>query len=54
MLAFLDPLREFSFIGVVCRLILAMACSGLIGYGRFLRGCAAGLRAYGYPGFSNQ
>ncbi len=46
MLHFLDPLREFTFAGVLCRLILAMACAGLIGYGRTLRGCAAGLRTY--------
>lgn len=46
MLPFLDPLREFSFAGVLCRLLLAIACAGLIGYGRTLRGCAAGLRTY--------
>ena len=46
MLPFLDPLREFSFASLVFRLALAMACAGLIGYGRTLRGCAAGLRTY--------
>ncbi len=46
MLPFLDPLREFTFPGILCRLLLAMACAGLIGYGRTLRGCAAGLRTY--------
>ena len=46
MLPFLDPLREFSFAGLVFRLLLAVACAGLIGYGRSVRGCAAGLRTY--------
>ena len=46
MLPILDPLREFTLTGVICRLALAMACAGLIGYGRTLRGCAAGLRTY--------
>lgn len=46
MLAIFDPLREFTFAGIFCRLILAMCCAGLIGYGRTLRGCAAGLRTY--------
>ena len=46
MLSILDPLRDFSLAGILCRLILAMACAGLIGYGRTLRGCAAGLRTY--------
>ena len=46
MLSSLDPLRQFSFPIILLRLLLALACSGLIGYGRSLRGCAAGLRTY--------
>lgn len=46
MLHFLDPLRQFTFPGVVCRMLLALACAGLIGYGRSLRGCNAGMRTY--------
>lgn len=46
MLSIFDPLREFSFISVLGRLLLAFACAGVIGYGRSIRGCAAGLRTY--------
>ena len=46
MLPLFDPLRQFTFWGVLCRLILALACAGLVGYGRTKRGCAAGLRTY--------
>lgn len=46
MLSFFDPLREFSFISVLVRLLLAFACAGMIGYGRSIRGCAVGLRTY--------
>ena len=46
MLSFFDPLREFSFGALVLRLLLALVCGGVIGYGRSKRGCAAGLRTY--------
>ena len=46
MLTFFDPLREFSFLSILFRLLLALGAAGLIGYGRTLRGCAAGLRTY--------
>ena len=46
MLPALDPLREFTFAGVVVRLLLAMTCGGVIGYGRSKKNCAAGLRTY--------
>lgn len=46
MLQIFDPLREFTFLSVLFRLLLALAAAGLIGYGRTLRGCAAGLRTY--------
>lgn len=46
MLSFFDPLREFSFGGVIFRLLLAMLCGGVLGYGRSKKNCAAGLRTY--------
>ena len=46
MLSFFDPLRDFSFGSVVFRLILALLCGGVIGYGRSKKHCAAGLRTY--------
>ena len=46
MLPIFDPLRQFTFFSVVLRLLLALAAAGLIGYGRTLRGCAAGIRTY--------
>ena len=46
MLPFLDPLRGFSFFGVLFRLVLALCCGGVIGYGRSKKDCAAGLRTY--------
>ena len=46
MLSILDPLRTFSFAGLLCRLLLALLCGGIIGYGRSRMDCAAGLRTY--------
>ncbi len=46
MLPILDPLRQFDLLSVFCRLILALFCAGLVGYGRTKRGCVAGLRTY--------
>ena len=34
MLHFLDPLREFSFLSAMLRLLLALLCGTFIGYGR--------------------
>ena len=42
----LDYLQEFNFLSVTLRLLLAMACGGVIGYGRSYRRKAAGLRTY--------
>ena len=42
----LDYLQEFNFLSVALRLLLAMACGGVIGYGRSYRRKAAGLRTY--------
>ncbi|MBO7422339.1 MAG: MgtC/SapB family protein [Oscillospiraceae bacterium] len=46
MLPILDPFRTFSFPGMIFRLLLALLCGGVIGYGRSKNGCAAGLRTY--------
>ncbi len=46
MLQIFDPLREFTFLSVLFRLLLALGAAGLIGYGRTLRGFAAGIRTY--------
>ncbi len=46
MLQIFDPLREFTFLSVLFRLLLALGASGLIGDGRTLRGGAAGIRTY--------
>lgn len=46
MLALFDPLREFSFLSVCLRLLLAMACGGVIGFGRSRKNRVAGLRTY--------
>ncbi len=42
----LQSLREFSFMSVLFRLLLATASSGLIGYGRTKRSKTAGFRTY--------
>lgn len=39
-------LEEFNFVSVAVRLLLAMACGGVIGYGRSYRRKAAGFRTY--------
>ena len=41
-----EALREFSFVTVCLRLVLATLCGGLIGYGRTKKNRAAGLRTY--------
>lgn len=46
MLAAMEYLRAFSFGTVVLRLVLAMLCGGVIGYGRSQKARAAGLRTY--------
>ena len=46
MLSFFDPLRDFRFGSVVLRLVLALLCGGVIGYGRTRKNGAAGLRTY--------
>ncbi len=46
MLSLFDPLRGFTFGGVLFRLLLAMFCSGLLGSGRSRKNSAAGLRTY--------
>ena len=33
MIHALDPLRELTFWSMLCRLLLAMLCGGVIGYG---------------------
>ena len=46
MLRFLDPLREFTFLSALLRLLLAMVCSGVVGYGRSRQARSAGFRTY--------
>ena len=46
MLAFLDPLREFTFVSAVLRMLLAMLCGGVVGYGRSQMARPAGFRTY--------
>ncbi len=46
MLHVFDPLRQFSFGGLFLRLLLALICGGVLGYGRSKKDCAAGLRTY--------
>ena len=43
---FLEYLRQFNFISVLFRLLLATFCGGVIGYGRAKRRRAAGFRTY--------
>ena len=42
----MDKLYEFTFPVVLLRLVLAMVCGGIIGYGRSRRRKAAGFRTY--------
>ena len=46
MLHFLDPLREFSFLSAMLRLLLALLCGTFIGYGRSSMQRTAGMRTY--------
>ena len=46
MLPFFDPLRQFSFWSVVFRLLLAILCGGIVGYGRSARNSAASFHTY--------
>lgn len=46
MLAIFDPLRGFSFLSLCLRLLLALACGGVVGYGRSKKNQVAGLRTY--------
>lgn len=39
-------LRQFSFFSAAMRLVLAMLCGGVVGYGRSKKNRAAGLRTY--------
>ena len=46
MLSVFDPLRELTMASLLFRLLLALACGSVIGYGRSQKNCAAGLRTY--------
>ena len=46
MIAFFDPVRQFTFAMVALRLLLAMSCGCVIGYGRAKRNIEAGMRTY--------
>lgn len=46
MLTILNPLREFTFLSICLRLLLATLAGGVIGYGRSKKKRAAGLRTY--------
>jgi len=46
MIQALDPLREFSFLSALVRLLLAMLSGGIVGYGRSRKARSAGLRTY--------
>ena len=46
MLSLFDCLREFSFGSAVLRLMLALVCGGVVGYGRSKMDRSAGLRTY--------
>ena len=46
MIHALDPLREFSFLSALLRLLLALACGTVIGYGRSSMQRTAGMRTY--------
>ena len=46
MVSFFDPFRQFTFLDVCLRLVLAVLSGGLIGYGRSKRNSVAGLRTY--------
>ncbi len=46
MIHALDPLREFSFLSALLRLLLAVLCGTVIGYGRSSMQRTAGMRTY--------
>ena len=46
MLSIFDPLRQFTFLSVCLRLLVALVCGGVIGYGRSQKNRVAGLRTY--------
>ena len=46
MSAILASLKEFNFFSAVVRLILAMACGSVVGFGRSKKKQNAGLRTY--------
>ena len=46
MSAALAYLKEFNFLSAVVRLILAMACGSVVGFGRSKKKQNAGLRTY--------
>ena len=46
MTALLDILKHFTFLSVVCRLVIAMAVGFCLGYGRSRKQQSAGLRTY--------
>ena len=46
MIQALNPLREFTFLSVLFRLLLAMTAGGVIGYGRSRKERTAGFRTY--------
>ena len=46
MIPALDCLREFRCATVILRLVLAMICGGVVGYGRSQKARAAGFRTY--------
>ena len=46
MLSIFDSLREFTFLSILLRMVLAMLCGGAIGYGRTKKSRTAGFRTY--------
>ena len=46
MISALDPFREFTFLSAVIRLLLALVCGTVIGYGRSAMQRTAGMRTY--------
>ena len=46
MIAALDPLREFNFLTAILRLLLALVCGTVIGFGRSSMRRTAGMRTY--------
>jgi len=46
MLKFFDPLREFSFITLLIRMVLAFCCGGIVGIERERKRRPAGFRTH--------